>query len=109
MSAAPSGARDGQTGRCLRIIEQLCAHAIEGMSNKELVAALGISPANASRDMALLAELGWAETLPNGRYAPTVKPLSVMRLYQLHVVDITARTEQLERRIDARARQMINL
>ena len=74
MSAAPSAARDGQTGRCLRIIEQLCAHAIEGMSNKELVAALGISPANASRDMALLAELGWAETLPNGRYAPRSGP-----------------------------------
>lgn len=108
-TTSTTSARDGQTGRCLRIIEQLCAHALDGVSNRELTAALGISPAAASRDIALLAELGWAEKLPSGRYAATVKPLSVMRLYQLHVDDVTARTDQLTRRIDARARQLSHL
>ena len=32
-----------------------------------------------------------------------------MRLYQLHVDDVTARTDQLTRRIDARARQLSDL
>lgn len=105
MNPAPN-VQDGQTGRCLRIVEHLCGHALDGMSNKELAAALRTSPANISRDVALLTALGWAETLPNGRYAVTVKPLAVMRLYQLHVSEVSARTEQLELRVEARARQL---
>lgn len=101
-----SGHTSGQTGRCLRIIEKLCSHALDGMSNKELAAALSTSPANISRDVDLLASLGWAEKMDNGRYAVTVKPLSIMRLYQLHIADVTARAEHLERRIDAKARQL---
>ena len=97
---------DGQTARCLRILEKLCCHALDGMSNKELAAALKTSPANVSRDVDLLAALGWAEKLDNGRYAVTVKPLSIMRRYQLRVADVTARAVQFDRRIDARARQL---
>lgn len=106
MSKATPNLSAGQTGRCLRIIEKLCSHALDGMSNKELAAALQTSPANVSRDVDLLAGLGWAEKLENGRYAVTVKPLSIMRLYQLHIADVTARAEQFDRRIDARARQL---
>lgn len=96
----------GQTARCLRIIELLCGHALDGMSNKELAAALQTSPANISRDVSLLNSLGWAETLENGRYSVTVKPLAVMRLYQLHISDVTARAEHFDRRISAKARQL---
>ena len=65
-TTSTTSARDGQTGRCLRIIEQLCAHALDGVSNRELTAALGISPAAASRDIALLAELGSGPVLVCG-------------------------------------------
>lgn len=105
MSRPMSAVLEGQTARCLRIIEKLCEHALDGMSNKELAAALDTSPANISRDVSLLASLGWAETMENGRYAVTLKPLALMRLYQLHIADVTARAEEFNRRIDARARQ----
>lgn len=106
MSKATPNHSTGQTGRCFKIFEELCKHALDGMSNKELATALKTSPANISRDVDLLASLGWAEKLENGRYAVTIKPLSIMRLYQLHIADVTARAEQFDRRIDARARQM---
>jgi len=98
--------QNGQVGRCLRIIEKLCCNALGGISNKDLAHDLGTSPANVSRDVDLLIALGWAERLDGGRYAATVKPLSIMRLFQLHMADATSRAEQLDRRINARAMQM---
>ena len=95
-----------QTGRCLRIVERLCQHALDGQSNKELAAALKTTPANISRDIALLADLGWADALPNGRYVVTHQPLSYFRLYKLHLEDVSNRADQFDRRVDARARQL---
>ena len=95
----------GKTKRCLRILEMLCVRALDGISNRELAAALRTSAANVSRDVALLASLGWAETLENGRYAVTAKPLAVLRGYEIHMQNAAARAKELDQRIEARARQ----
>jgi DNA-binding IclR family transcriptional regulator len=95
-----------QTERCFRIFEELCKHALDGVSNKELAARLQTSPANVCRDVDLLISLGMAQRLDNGRYAVTVKPLSLLRLVQLHIAAVTDRAEQLDRSINARAMQM---
>jgi len=93
----------GQTARCFRIIKYLCGHALDGMSNKELAAALRTSPANVCRDMKLLAALGLAEILPSGRYAPTPEPLSWVTLYKAGIGMITARSAEFDRRVEVRA------
>lgn len=95
----------GQTVRCLRILESLYGHVLDGLSNKELARMLATSPANISRDAALLAECGWIQTLDNGRYALTTKPVALNKLYQLHLADVTARADEFNRRAEARARQ----
>lgn len=97
-----------QTIRCLRMIELLFSHVLDGMSNKELAAHLHTTPPNVSRDAALLAECGWLQTLPNGRYALTDKPISLNKIYQLHLDDIAARAGEFNRRAEARARQYLN-
>ncbi len=98
-----AAAQKSRTGRCLRIIEKLCAHALDGMSNKELSEALNTSPVYICRDVDLLADLGWAEKLENGRYAVTARPLGVMRLYQLHIDGVSERAREFDNRISVRA------
>ena len=97
----------GPTVRCLRMIELLYGHVLDGLSNKELARLLQTSPVNVSRDAALLAECGWVQTLDNGRYALTVKPVALNKMYQLHLSDMSARAEEFNRRAEARARQYI--
>ncbi|EJM5006876.1 TPA: helix-turn-helix domain-containing protein [Salmonella enterica] len=54
--------------RAIRVMKALKGHSLNGLSNKELAAALGESPANITRVLGALASEGMAQRLESGRY-----------------------------------------
>ncbi|MDR1961443.1 MAG: helix-turn-helix domain-containing protein [Gracilibacteraceae bacterium] len=67
--------------RSHQIIELLAAHPFDGMSNSEIAKALDISPANVSRDLKLLQEVGYAVKKQTGWWGLTDRPLQILRAY----------------------------
>ena len=92
--------------RLLRITETLFQAVLDGMSNKELSAATGYSPANISRDMQCLRAAGWAKKLDNGRWAVSERPVALLKVYQLHLSSFAERAREFDLRSTAQARQI---
>lgn len=59
--------------RTLRVLIALKGYTMTGLSNGELAKALNVSPANISRDLATLVDVGLVIQLDNGRYAHSIK------------------------------------
>ncbi len=93
--------------RVLRLAETLFRSVVDGMSNKELVAATGYSPTNVCRDLQLLQSAGWVRQLENGRWTLTEKPAALMKVYQLHMSDLVERSRTFDMRATATASQML--
>lgn len=98
-------AKAPQTERCFIIMETLFQRVLDGMSNKEIADATGYGAVNVCRDMAILETLGYARKLPTDRWALTVKPVALMRSYQLHMDEMSRRASEFDARVTARARQ----
>lgn len=96
--------KDNAAMRTLRIAELLFGRILDGYSNKEIADALGYSACNVSRDLDLLRLAGWAEKLDTGRWTVTIKPVVLMRRYQDHMADLTARRDLFEARVQAQAK-----
>ena len=90
--------------RSHKIVELLAGRFFDGMSNKDIAEALGVSPPMSSRDMDILEDMGYARKLPNGRWALTPKTLAVYRAYALHYEETQSRLGESLRNIEAGAR-----
>lgn len=97
---------DKQVIRCLRLAELLFRRVVDGMSVTELAQNGGYSAPNVCRDMALLAEAGWAQKLENGRWTVTVKPVSLVRAYEMHMATTESRLKEFQANVNARAMRM---
>ncbi|NHZ48618.1 helix-turn-helix domain-containing protein [Nitratidesulfovibrio liaohensis] len=91
------------TRRCLRIVEILAGRVLDGLSNKELADTLGAPPPTISRDLAVLADIGWVQRLESGRWSLSAKPLQIAQAYSNHVERTTLRISELNQRIVAGA------
>ncbi|HIE4801241.1 TPA: HTH domain-containing protein [Serratia marcescens] len=90
--------------RTLRVLIALKGHTMTGLSNGELAKALNVSPANISRDLASLVEVGLAIQLENGRYAHSVKMLQIAAAHTEHIAHMKSRMDEITQRITAGSR-----
>ena len=97
--------KSGPVERALNLLDALAPHALDGLTNKELIAKTGYSPSDVSRDLDRLAELGRAEKR-DGRWHPSPKSLAVHRAYVLHMEAFASRATELNSRVEARAHQL---
>lgn len=63
--------QDNGQMRLIRIVEELAAHTVYGMASKDLIARLGYSAPQLSRDMGLLELCGWVERRNNAAWRLT--------------------------------------
>jgi DeoR/GlpR family transcriptional regulator of sugar metabolism len=89
--------------RSHKIVALLAGRYFDGVSNKELAESIGTSPANISRDMAVLEDIGYARKLDNGLWSLTSKPLGIMQSYQNHYIKLQNRMVENTRNIGAAA------
>ncbi|MCP1106714.1 helix-turn-helix domain-containing protein [Serratia nevei] len=90
--------------RTLRVLIALKGHTMTGLSNGELAKALNVSPANISRDLATLVDVGLAIQLDNGRYAHSVKMLQIATAHADHIARMQSRMNEITQRITAGSR-----
>ncbi|NCG55231.1 helix-turn-helix domain-containing protein [Serratia fonticola] len=90
--------------RTLRVLIALKGHTHTGLSNGELAKALNVSPANISRDLSSLVEVGLAIKLDNGRFAHSVQMLQIATAHAEHVARLQARMDETNQRILAGSR-----
>ncbi|OJT38439.1 helix-turn-helix domain-containing protein [Serratia plymuthica] len=90
--------------RTLRVLIALKGHTMTGLSNGELAKALNVSPANISRDLATLVEVGLAIQLDNGRYAHSIQMLQIATAHAEHMARMQARMNETTQRIMAGSR-----
>ena len=81
----------------------MVGHVADGMINKEIAEKAGISAVNASRDLALLESLGWVRKSDAGRWFLTMKPLALLKTYEMAHNDMIARAEETRGNIAAAA------
>jgi len=64
--------RTTQPRRVLDVLEALSGYAVTGAANSDIGQAVGISPSNTTRALAVLVAKGWARKCDEtGRYYPT--------------------------------------
>lgn len=91
------------TRRSHRIVELLAGRFFDGMTNKDLAAAVGTSAVNMCRDLATLENLGYVRKLENGCWGLTTKPLIIMKRYANHYESLQERMAETNRNIFAGA------
>ncbi|MGM7653574.1 helix-turn-helix domain-containing protein [Serratia marcescens] len=90
--------------RTLRVLIALKGYTMTGLSNGELAKALNVSPANISRDLATLVEVGLVIQLDNGRYAHSIQMLQIATAHAEHMSRMQARMNETTQRIMAGTR-----
>ncbi|WP_447888599.1 HTH domain-containing protein [Serratia fonticola] len=90
--------------RTLKVLIALKGHTMTGLSNGELAKALNVSPANISRDLATLVDVGLAIQLENGRYAHSIQLLQIATAHAEHMARLQARMDETNQRILAGSR-----
>lgn len=90
--------------RVLRVWIALGGHTLTGLSNQEIVALTGDSPANVSRALATLMAEDLVVRYDNGRYAHGLRTLQIAQAHADHCARMTARITEINQRIAAGAR-----
>lgn len=85
--------------RAIRVMKALKGHSLNGLSNKELAAALGDSPANITRALGVLASEGMVQRLKSGRYAPGMQLLYIAQAFSNEMAAGQARIAELNQRV----------
>ena len=102
MSAAEKA---GQVERALTILRLLTPHALDGLTNREIIKQTGYSGHNVCRDLAELERLG--EVKKEGeRWHPTARAVAVYRAYSLGLEDFASRASAFDARVEAQAHQL---
>ena len=84
--------------RILRVLKALRGHALNGISNGELAAALHESPANINRALNTLIE-GLALKLENGRFAPGIQLLQIAMAHSNEMARAQDRINEINQRV----------
>lgn len=90
--------------RILRVLKALRGHSLNGISNSELAAALGESPANINRALNTLIEEGLAIKLDTGRFAPGIQLLQIAMAHSTEMTRAQDRINEINQRIIAGSR-----
>ncbi|ECI3885380.1 IclR family transcriptional regulator [Salmonella enterica subsp. enterica] len=85
--------------RAIRVMKALKGHSLNGLSNKELAAALGESPTNITRVLGTLVNEGMAQRLESGRYAPGMQLLYIAQAFSNEMAAGQARIAELNQRV----------
>lgn len=85
--------------RAIRVMKALKGHSLNGLSNKELAAALDESPANITRALGVLASEGMVLRLESGRYAPGMQLLYIAQAFSNEMAAGQARIAELNQRV----------
>ena len=101
MSASDTTINSAQ--RVLRIWKALRGHTLTGLSNQEIAAMTGDSPANVSRALATLVAEDLVVKFENGRYAHGIATLQIAQAHADHCARLTARITEVNQRIAAGA------
>jgi DNA-binding IclR family transcriptional regulator len=89
--------------RSHQIVKLLAGRYFHGISIKELAQEMRTSAANASRDMGLLADIGYAHKLENGRWSLTIRPMAIMQAFETHYQQLQNQMTETRRNIDSGA------
>ncbi|MEL4887854.1 helix-turn-helix domain-containing protein [Pectobacterium betavasculorum] len=90
--------------RILRVLKALRGHTLNGVSNGELAAALGDSPANVNRALNTLIEEGLAQKLDNGRFALSMQALQIAQAHANEISRAQGRINEMNQRLLAGSR-----
>lgn len=90
--------------RVLRIWKALRGHTITGLSNQDLVAMTGDSPANVSRGLATLMAEDLVVKYDNGRYAHGIATLQIAQAHANHCERLISRIAEVNQRVAAGAK-----
>lgn len=93
----------GAAQRVLRIWKALRGHTHLGLSNQELAAMTGDSPANVSRALATLMAEDLVMKYDNGRYAHSIATLQIAQAHANHCDRLIGRITETNQRIAAGA------
>lgn len=97
--------KDNQTERCFKILELLFTSILDGMSNKEIIEKTSYQAVNTCRDLGVLQKTGWIEKTEKGRWVLTVKPVALMRKYEIYMDELGRRTIEFKTRVESHARR----
>jgi DNA-binding IclR family transcriptional regulator len=86
--------------RVLRVLRALKGHSLNGLANGEIAQALGESPVNVSRALAVLESEGLVTKLSTGRWAHSI---TMLQLAQAHANEMDRAQAQITE-INARVR-----
>ena len=89
--------------RVLRAMIALKGHSLQGLSNGELAQRLGESPANITRAMETLIEVGMATRLDTGRFAPGIALLQIAQAHANEMAQAQQRINEINQRVLAGA------
>lgn len=99
--------RQSQLERCIALATALAPHIVAGLSVGELGSKTGLSAPVVCRDMAALAELGWAQRLENGRWSLTPRPIALAEACDLALKTAHARQEDFRHNVTAGAYRLL--
>lgn len=97
--------KESQISRGLRVLETLFLDPINGLSNKEIIEKTKLSAVEVCRKLKQLEEVKWAEKNDLGRWTPSVKPVGLLKKYNLYLNSAAEKIESFEVRTNAWARR----
>lgn len=89
--------------RVLDVLKILRGHSLDGLSNKDIAAALGCPASAVTRATTDLIEAGLAVKLENGRFAHSVQMLQIAVAHSREIEKANSRISELNQRIAAGA------
>jgi len=101
LDSAPAEIKSGRN--ILRALKLLPGHALHGVSNQELAAALQTSAPQVTRILQTLVAEGLAVKLDSGRYAPGVALLGMAQRHADEMHHATQRVAEINQRVAAHA------
>jgi len=92
--------------RLLAVIKALRGREFDGITASTIALTVGTSPANITRDLANLAEAGFAERLPGAedRWRLGAQLVQIAQQYQTALARIRAQIDEMAQRYDAGGR-----
>lgn len=87
--------------RCLRVMKKLRGHSLQGLSNNDLVQALGMNASAINRCLGTLISEGLAVKLDNGRFALSVAALQIAQAHAEEMTRASSRINELNQRVAA--------
>lgn len=98
-----SGKKGSSARRVLKVLKMLKGHNRNGLSNKEIAEALGETPVNVSRALAVLEDEGLVVKLESGRWGHSVLMIQIAQAFANDMAAAQERIHEINRRVLAGA------